>query len=282
MSKRLLNLVIRTYELKGAAYQVMLALAWNSSATNECSISISDLAADAHLTKKSVIVALQLLTSAHCPTDRRSILTKAKHGIGVGIPNTYLIDLELLRDLNRRRRLPSATTDQGRRAGDTPTPGWDSTNDSEAGNGATLAERREVPTLRGQTNQEGVRDCGLLGSARAIPLSRREVTRRMKAHAKQSARDMIGMLTGSEKIPWMAEQSSAELLEDALPTRAGNGPSPEAVGAVAPECCQACNTLIDGHVEQPLFPKRYSLRPSRGAQPLSVATYSDGIRWPRR
>ena len=41
-------------------------------------------------------------------------------------------------------------------------------------------------------------------------------------------------------------------------------------------------SLIDGHVEQPLFPKRYSLRPSRGSQPVSVATYSDGIRWPRR
>jgi hypothetical protein len=104
----------------------------------------------------------------------------------------------------------------------------------------------------------------------------------MKAHAKQSARDMIGMLTGSEKIPWMAEQSSAELLEDSLPTRAGNGFSSETVGAVAPEGRQACDTLIDGHVEQPHFPKRYSLRPRRGAQPASVATYSAGIRWPRR
>jgi hypothetical protein len=133
-----------------------------------------------------------------------------------------------------------------------------------------------------QTNQKVVRACGLLGSARVIPLSRREVTRRMKAHAKQSARDMIGMLPGSEKIPWMAEQSSEELLEDAVPTRAGNGLSPEAVGAVASEGHQACNTLIDGHVEQPLFPKRYSLRRSSGAQPVSVATYSVGIRWPRR
>jgi hypothetical protein len=34
MNKRLLNLVIRTHELKGAAYQVMLALAWNSTGTN--------------------------------------------------------------------------------------------------------------------------------------------------------------------------------------------------------------------------------------------------------
>jgi hypothetical protein len=95
MYMRLLNLVVSTHELKGAAYQVMLALAWNSSGTNECSISISDLAADAHLTKKSVINALHLLTMAHGPTDRRSILTKAKRGIGKGIPNTYLIDLEL-------------------------------------------------------------------------------------------------------------------------------------------------------------------------------------------
>jgi len=59
MNKRLLNLVIRTHELKDAAYLVMLALAWNARATDECSISISDLAADAHLTKKSVIRALQ-------------------------------------------------------------------------------------------------------------------------------------------------------------------------------------------------------------------------------
>ena len=87
MNKRLLNLVIRTHELKGAAYQVMLALAWNSTGTNECSISISDLAADAHLTKKSVICALQLLTSAHSPGDRRSILTKVKRGLGIGIPH---------------------------------------------------------------------------------------------------------------------------------------------------------------------------------------------------
>jgi DNA-binding MarR family transcriptional regulator len=63
MNKRLLNLVIRTYELKGAAYQVMLALAWNSSATNECSISISELAAAAHLTKQAVIRALHSLTA---------------------------------------------------------------------------------------------------------------------------------------------------------------------------------------------------------------------------
>src|SRR5271167_911704 len=122
MNKRLFNLVVRTEELKGAAYQVMLALTSNAGATNECSISISDLAADAHLTKKSVIRALQLLTSPYSPTDRRSILTKAKRGVGVGSPNMYRIDLELLRDLNRRRRLPPATTDQGPRAGDISTP----------------------------------------------------------------------------------------------------------------------------------------------------------------
>src|SRR5277367_747018 len=105
MNKRLSNLVVRIEELKGAAYQVMLALAWNSDATNECTISISDLAAAAHLTKKSVIRALQLLTSPYGSIDLRSILTKTKHGIGVGIPNTYQVDLNLLRDLNRRRRL---------------------------------------------------------------------------------------------------------------------------------------------------------------------------------
>jgi hypothetical protein len=76
----------------------------------------------------------------------------------------------------------------------------------------------------------------------------------MKAHAKQSARDMIGMLTGSEKIPWMAEQSSAELLEDALQTRAGKGLSHETVGASSTE----------------------------GVEVLPANSYPAGIRWPRR
>ena len=72
MNKRLLNLVIKTYELKGAAYQVMLALAWNSSSTNECSISILDLASAAHLTKQSVIRALHNLTAPDAAAEGRA------------------------------------------------------------------------------------------------------------------------------------------------------------------------------------------------------------------
>jgi len=78
------------------------------------------------------------------PSDRRNILAKTKRGLGVGIPNTYLIDLELLRDLNRRGRYPPAPAGQGRRPGDIPTPVKHPTNIGEAGNGTTLVERREV------------------------------------------------------------------------------------------------------------------------------------------
>jgi DNA-binding MarR family transcriptional regulator len=78
MNKRLLNLAIRTDELKGAAYQVMLALAWNSSSTNECSISISDLASAAHLTKRSVIRALHSLSAPDAAAEGRSILTRVR------------------------------------------------------------------------------------------------------------------------------------------------------------------------------------------------------------
>jgi hypothetical protein len=185
MSKRLFDLVVRGYELKGAAYQVMLALAWNSSATNECSISISDLAADAHLTKKSVIRALQLLTSAHSPADRRSILIKAKQGFGVGVPNTYRIDLELLRDLNSSGRDLPATRDQRRRAEDIPTPGRDSITSWEASNGVTPVECGATETLRGRINQNEIKNSDLIGSADSRLLSRREVNKISNAHANR-------------------------------------------------------------------------------------------------
>jgi hypothetical protein len=222
MNKRLLNLAIRTHELKGAAYQVMLALAWNSSSTNECSISISDLAADAHLTRKSVIGALHTLTMAHGPTDRRSILTKAKQGIGVGIPNTYLINLELLRDLNSRRRLPPATTDQGRRAGDTPTPGRESANNGEAGNAATLAESGEIRTLRGQITQNEAETFSLIALKEAKPLSKREANKILKAHVKQVARDISAIVNGSKEIVLVNEEPLSEVFEVATPLHDGN------------------------------------------------------------
>jgi hypothetical protein len=153
-----------------------------------------------HLTKKSVIRGLQHLTSPYGSTDLRSILTKAKHGIGVGIPNTYRIDLELLRDLNRPGRLPPATTDQTPSAGDMLTPGRGSTNDGEAGNAATLVEGREILTLKGQTNQRRAANSGFSGSVGAMPLPKREVSRRMRALAKQSALDIIARINRDKAI----------------------------------------------------------------------------------
>ena len=282
MSMRLLNLVVRTHELKGAAYQVMLALAWNSSARGQCSISISDIAGDAHLTKKSVIRALQVLTSAHSPADHRSILTKSKRGIGIGIPNTYLIDLELLRDLNRRRRYPPATTDQGRKARGIPTPGRGSTNNGEARNAATLVECRETLTLRGQINQKGVEDSDFSGSVGGIPLSKREVTRRMRAHAKQSARDIIAMMNGDKAIPWIIEQSSEALSEDGVPTRADELVSSGEVGEVTHEGRRIGAQLVDDSGKQPLFPRKHGLSSTGGRQTLSIASNLTSVRWPRR
>jgi len=162
MNMRLLNLVVSTHELKGAAYQVMLALAWHASVTNECSISISDLAADAHLTKKSVISALHLLTMAQGPTDRRSILTKAKQGIGVGIPNTYLINLDLMRDLSRRRRYQRATGARG---------------DGKAGNLAIPVEHPLTRTLTGEISPNAITGSGFSISQTSKPLSQREVNK---------------------------------------------------------------------------------------------------------
>jgi hypothetical protein len=282
MNKRLFNLVVRTYELKGAAYQVMLVLAWNASAANECSISISDLAADAHLTKKSVIRALQVLTSTQNSTDCRSFLTKAKQGIGVGIPSTYRIDLELLRDLNRRKRYQPATTDLDPRASDIPTPAIVSTNDGGAGNAATLVERIEGPTLRGQTNQKEVGYSDLSDQVGVILLSKREVTRRMTADAKAEALDIIAMMNGDKAIPWMVERSSEERPGNGVPTSADDGLSPEAVGEVAYEGRQICNSFVNECGKQPLFPRRGGLRSNGGTQTVPVASYPTGIRWPRR
>jgi hypothetical protein len=217
MNKRLSNLVVRTEELKGAAYQVMLAMARNSDATNECSVSIAELAAAAHLTKKSVIRALHLLTSPYGSIDLRSILTKTKHGIGVGIPNTYLIDLELLRDLNRRRRLPPTTADQAPSAGGIPAPGRGSTNNGEAGNAVTLVERGEIPTLTGETNQRGAANLGLSGSGGGT-LSKREVRRKMNALAKQSATAIMARVNRDKAVLWMIEKSSEKGRENGVST----------------------------------------------------------------
>ena len=281
MNKRLSNLVVRTEELKGAAYQVMLALAWNSDATNECTISISDLAAAAHLTKKSVIRALQLLTSPYGSIDLRSILTKTKHGIGVGIPNTYQVDLNLLRDLNRRRRLLPPTTDQAPSAGDIPTPGRGSTNNGEAGNAATLVERGEVLTLRDQINQRRTANSCLSGSLEATPLSKREVSISMRALAKQSAIAMIARVNGDKAIPWMIEQSSEKRPESLVSTRVADGLNSDMVGE-APVGRQACEGPVGGRGEQPLFPRKYSPKHGVGAETSPVGSYSAGILWPRR
>jgi hypothetical protein len=281
MNMRLLNLVVRTHQLKGAAYQVMLALAWNSGATNECSISISDIAADAHLTKKSVISALQFLTSAHSPCDRRSILTKAKQGIGVGIPSTYLIDLELLRDLNRRRRLPPATRDQGRRVGDTPTPGRNSTNVGEAGNGATLAERREVPTLRGQIKQNETETLGLIALTESKPLPKREVNRILKAHVKQVARDISAIVNGSKEIVPTNQTPPSEVFEVAASSHDDNKTGTKLSGELISGPTRILGRPLSGISGQRLY-RSVGASSSEGVEVLPVNSYPAGICWPRR
>jgi hypothetical protein len=194
MNKRLLNLVIRTYELKGAAYQVMLALAWNSSATNECSISISELAAAAHLTKQAVIRALHSLTAPNAAAEGRSVLTRVRQGRATGMPATYLINIDLIRDLNRRRRYRLATEAQGRGTGVTPKSNVDSTISHRASNGATPVRRGRTRTLRGQIKQDESETLGLIALTESKPLSTHEVNKILKAQVKQVARNISAIV----------------------------------------------------------------------------------------
>jgi hypothetical protein len=280
MSIKLRNLIVTSTNLTGAAYQVALTLAANAK-DNQCSISISDLALDTHLTKNSVLRALQQLCRPYSKGDHRSILKKTRQGRGTGISSTYQMNLELLLDLRRlARNSPSRTADTVS-TGNSAAPLKSLSEIEEAGKVSIPVERREIQTLGSQIDQKRVRDSDFLGSAGAMPLSKREVTRRMNAHAKQSALDMIAMMNGSKGIPWMIEQSSEELPEDAVPIHAGDGLSPEAVDKVAPEGHQSCNALIDGRGEQPLFLRGPSLRSGRGSSTPCVVNPS-GIRWPRR
>ena len=157
-----------------------------------------------------------------------------------------------------------------------------STNDGEAGNAATLVEHRETRTLRGQTDQKEVGDSGLSDSAGAIPLSKREVTRRMRADAKEEALDIIAMMNGDKAIPWMIEQFSEALSEDVVQAHVGDSLNPEEVGEPTPEGRQICNALVDDCGKQSLFPRRHGLRSSGGTRTVSIANDSTGIRWPRR
>jgi hypothetical protein len=104
----------------------------------------------------------------------------------------------------------------------------------------------------------------------------------MKADAKQSALDIIAMMNGDKAIPWMIEQSSGTLLEDAVPTQAGELVCPGEVGEVTRESHHICTPLVDGCGKQPLFPRRHSLRSNGGTQTSTVTSHSTGIRWPRR
>jgi hypothetical protein len=282
MSAKLLRLTIESTQLIGSAYRVMLVLAWYADSSNECSISISDLASAAHLTKQSVIRALHSLTASDVEVEGRSILTKARQGRGTGIPATYLIDVDLMRDLNRRRQDRLATEAQGLRPGAILMPAPDPTNDCETGNLAALVERGDVRTLRGQTNQKMTGNSGFSGSEGALPMSKREVTRRMRADAKAEALDIIEMMNGDKPIPWMIEQSSEILLEDAVPTRAGDLVSAGEVGEATRESPQICNCLADDCGRQPLFPRKDGLKSKRGTQTASVASNLTGVRWPRR
>jgi hypothetical protein len=53
----------------------------------------------------------------------------------------------------------------------------------------------------------------------------------------------------------MIKESSEKRPENWISTHSGDGLSPEAVGEVAPEGRQACEALVDGRGEQPLFPQ---------------------------
>lgn len=269
MNRQLHRLIVESPALKGAAYRVMLAIAWNATSTNECSISISDLAANAQLTKKSVISALHLLTIPHTSVDSRSILTKTRHGRGVGIPNTYLISLELLRDLNKHSRyahdLPSP--DSGTK--NLTTPDSESPTDADRGNVGTPVRGEQIQTLRHQIDQNETPHPRATLSTASRPLSKREVNKIRNAHAKQAAQDILAMLHGRKPISWMSKQHTGEMQEDAAPLQVSDSPSPEAVDEVSsPETREYCAALVDGPSEQSLFPRRYSLRTNGGAQTL--------------
>jgi hypothetical protein len=271
MSKRLLNLVITTHELKGAAYQVMLALAWNASVTNECSISISDLAADAHLTKQAVIRALHSLSAPDATAEGRSILTRVRKGRGTGMPATYLINIDLMRDLNRRRRYRLATEVQRRGTGVILILGVDPTTDGNAGNLAALVEHPLTRTLTGEISPNVFTDSGFSNSQAPRPLSQREVNKILKASAKQEARDIWAMVNGTKEIVLANENAICEAFEVAASPREDDKPDAELSGEPHP-------SGENEDFERP----HIGIGDRRRHRPGSQSSREGGIRWPRR
>ena len=198
MNKRLFDLVVRTYELKGAAYQVMLVLAWNAGATDECSISISDLASAAHLTKQSVVRALHSLTAPDATAEGRSILTRARRGRGTGISTTYLINPDLMRDLNRRRRYRLATECHGPDAGEKLMPGVAPANDGKTGNLEALVEHPLTRTFTGEIRPNVITTSGFSISPTSKPLTQREINKVRKEQVKHTVREMFAILNADE------------------------------------------------------------------------------------
>jgi hypothetical protein len=252
MNKRLLNLVIRTEELKGAAYQVMLALAWNASSTNECSISISDLASAAHLTKQAVIRALHSLSAPDAAAEGRSILTRVRQGRGTGMPATYLINIDLMRDLNRRRRYRLATEPQRPGTGVILIPGVDPSTDGKTGNLAALVQHPLTRTLTGEISPNVITNPGFSISQASRPLSQREVNKILKASAKQEARDISAMVNGTKGIVLINEEPASEV-----------------------------GRPLNGISGQRLY-RSVGASSREGVQVLPANGYPGGVRWPRR
>jgi hypothetical protein len=280
MNKRLLNLVIRTYELKGAAYQVMLALAWNSSGTNECSISISGLASAAHLTKQAVIRALHSLSAPDATTEGRSILTRVRKGRGTGMPATYLINIDLMRDLNRRRRYRLATEPQQRGTGVILIPGVDRTSVSKTGSLSALVEHPLTRTLTGEISPTVIAGPGTSSPA-SKPFSQREVNKILKAHVKRVAKDIAAMVNGSKEIvPIIEEALPSEVVEVAAPSHDGNKADTK-LGELTSGAKHILERQLGGISSQRSY-RSVSPLSSKGVQVLPVDSYPGAIRWPRR
>jgi hypothetical protein len=169
--RKLLRSVVEGSTLKGAKYQVMLALAWSADGANSCSISISDLAMEAHLTKKSVTRALRYLTSSQSSGDPRRFVTKTQRGRGVGLPNSYSIDCELLGEIGRHREYPRETGNSGPAARGIQTPALNMTAVGDTGGCAISVAPGELLTLGRQKAKLVAREIRSAVDANKPPMS---------------------------------------------------------------------------------------------------------------
>jgi hypothetical protein len=178
--RKLFKMVVEGTTLTGAPYLVLLALVWNADAACNCSISIAALALDTHLTKRSVTRALQCLTSPQSSSDPRIIVTKTQRGRGVGLPNRYVINLDLLRGIGRCTSCPGAQATSRFATKDGTTPLLHTKTIGEVGANATLVPRSGEVTLPAQ-NQES---SPLVGGRKLSALQPFRPSTRASAHAR--------------------------------------------------------------------------------------------------